>query len=113
MDKTKNNIEEKRSYPRLKRLYLISYINKEGDRQISPVSMGRTIDISQAGARLEVFQQIQPESHVEMEIAIDESILSVQGKVVHSKETDDKVYVIGIQFNELQAELVKRASPEE
>ena len=73
MGKTKRYIEEKRSYPRLRRLYLISYINKEGDRQITPVSMGRTLDISPIGVRVEVFQQIGLESKMEMEIGVEES----------------------------------------
>ncbi len=107
MGKTKNNMEERRSYPRLKRLYLISYINKEEDRQISPVSMGRTLDISPTGVRVEVFQQINLKSHMEMEIGIDESILPIQGQVIHVEKTSDEGYVIGIQFNELQAELAK------
>ena len=107
MGKTENNMEEKRGYPRLKRLYLISYINKKGDRQISPVSMGRTLDISSTGVRVEVFQQTAPKTLMEMEIGVDESILPVQGKVVHAEKTGENVYVIGIQFDELQAELAK------
>ncbi len=107
MGKTKNSMEERRIYPRLKRLYLISYINKEEGRQISPVSMGRTLDISPTGVRVEIFQEMNLKSHMEMEIGIGESILPVQGRVIHVEKTGDEVYVIGIQFNELQAELAK------
>ena len=69
--------------------------------------MGRTLDISSTGVRVEVFQQTAPKTLMEMEIGVDESILPVQGKVVHAEKTGENVYVIGIQFDELQAELAK------
>ena len=96
---------EKRSYPRVKKLYLISYINKTEGHQTSPVSMGRTLDISPIGVRVEVYRNIKIDSIMEMEIDLKDFNLSVQGKVVRVQEIDKKVYVLGIQFNEYQPEL--------
>ena len=42
---------------------------------------------------------------MEMEIDLKDFNLSVQGKVVRVQEIDEKVYVLGIQFNEYQPEL--------
>ena len=100
-----NNKIEKRGYPRIKKLYLISYINKVEGHQVSPVSMGRTLDISQTGVRVEVYQHIKVDSTMEMEIGLREFNFSVQGKVVRLQEVGEKVYIIGIQFDEIQPEL--------
>ncbi len=108
MDKTKGNPEEKRNYPRVNKLFLISYIPKEGGRQTSPVSMGRTLDISQSGVRVEVFQHINVESEMELEIAVEDSQFFVEGKVVRSLESGEDVCILGIQFNEVCDDLIKR-----
>lgn len=96
---------EKRSYPRVKKLYLISYVNKAEGHQTSPVSMGRTLDISPVGVRIEVYRDIKIDSIMEMEIGLKEFNFSVQGKVVRVQEVDKKVYILGIQFDEFQPEL--------
>lgn len=96
---------EKRSYPRVKKLYLISYVNRTEGHQTSPVSMGRTLDISPVGVRVEVYRNINIDSIMEMEIGLKEFNFSVQGKVVRVQEVDKKVYILGIQFDEFQPEL--------
>jgi len=108
MGKIKGNPEEKRDYPRVNKLYLISYIPKEGGRQTSPVSMGRTLDISPSGVRIEVFQPINVESEMEMEIAMEDSQFSVKGKVVRSLESGKDVYILGIHFDDVCDDLIKR-----
>jgi len=100
-----NDKIEKRSYPRIKKLYLISYVNKTEGHQTSPVSMGRTLDISPVGVRIEVYRDIKIDSIMEMEIGLKELNFSVQGKVVRVQEVDKKVYILGIQFDEFQPEL--------
>ncbi len=108
MVKIKGNPEEKRNYPRVNKLCLISYIPKEGGRQTSPVSMGRTLDISQSGVRIEVFQPINVESEMELEIAIEDAQFFIEGKVIRSLESGEDVYILGIQFDEVFDDLIKR-----
>ncbi len=99
------NIQEKRKYPRLKSLHLLSYINKEQGVQKCGVSMARTLDISPAGVRVEVYQSINPDSEMEMEIAVEENIFSVQGRVIYTEETQNSNYIIGIKFDEVSPQL--------
>ncbi len=98
-------ILEKRKYPRLKSLHLLSYINKEKGVQKCGVSMARTLDISPAGVKVEVYQAINRDSEMEMEIAVAESIFSVRGKVIYTQETPNNNFIIGIEFYELSPEL--------
>ncbi len=108
MDKMKNNTEEKREYPRVNKLYLISYIPKERGRQTSPVSMGRTLDISPSGVRIEVFQQVNVESEMELEIAMEDTQSYINGKVIRSLESGKNVYILGIHFDDVCDDLVKK-----
>ncbi len=91
---------EKRTYPRIKKLYLISYINKDKGRTISPISMGRTLDISPSGIRLEVYQYLIKDSIIEMEISFQDERLVVKGKIVRVEQIEEKTYIVGIQFDE-------------
>jgi hypothetical protein len=104
------NIQEKRGYPRIKKLYLISYITKEEGRQVSPVLMGRTLDVSPSGVRVEVFQRISVNSEMELDIACNDENISVGGIVVRSNKTGNEVFVLGIKFNEIQHILAEKSS---
>ncbi|MCP4687786.1 MAG: hypothetical protein GY859_07030 [Desulfobacterales bacterium] len=105
MGKTEENMNERRTYPRVKKLYLVSYIGKEEGRQTTPVSMGRTLDISQAGVNLEIFQPIDPGAEMELEIGIKELTLGAMGTVTRYKKTGDGQYALGIRFNNPLTEL--------
>ena len=100
--------KERRRYPRLQGLYLLSYINKERGVQKTGVSMARTINISPVGVGVEVYEAINRDSVMEMEIAVRDIVYAVQGKVIHSQEKSSGNYVIGIQFDQVQKELGKK-----
>ena len=106
MSKGEKGLKEKRRYPRLKSLNLLSF---DGGQKYG-VSMGRTLDISLSGTKIEVFQPIELGSLMDIEIAIKELIFSVQGKVVHCQKTPDENYVLGIEFNEVKEELAREIS---
>jgi hypothetical protein len=108
MSKGEKGGKERRRYPRLQALYLLSYINKEGGAQKTGVSMARTINMSAMGVGVEVYEAISSESVMEMEIAVRDTIYAMQGKVTHSQEKSSGNYVIGIQFDQIQKELAKK-----
>ena len=110
MGKAEGNQKERRRYPRLQSLYLVSYVAKEGEAQKSGVSMARTINISPVGAGVEVYQPVELDAHVEMEIAVKEHIFAVQGRVIHTQAQPNGHWIIGIEFDHVQEELVKEVS---
>ena len=107
MNEERTREKERRRHPRVKSLYLVSYVSKEGDVQKSGVSMARTVNVSQAGVGVEVYEPIEADTLMEMEIAVKETIFSVRGKVVHSQRKPDGHWVMGIAFDEVQEELIK------
>jgi hypothetical protein len=110
MSKGEKGGKERRRYPRLQGLYLLSYINREGGAQKTGVSMARTINISAVGVGVEVYEAIKSDSVMEMEIAVRDIVYAMQGKVIHSQEKSSGNYIIGIQFDQVQKELAKELS---
>lgn len=94
-------IDDPRRHPRIRGLYLVSYTNREKGVQKFPVSLGRTLDLSKSGIRLEVFQEIQQDSEMEVEIGIREDNIVLKGRVVRVDEhPHGKSREIGIEFLE-------------
>ena len=107
MDEDRTVEKERRRHLRVRSLYLVSYVSKEGGVQKSGVSMARTLNVSQIGVGVEVYEPVEVDTVVEMEIAVKESIFPVRGKVIHSRKKPDGYWVIGIAFDEVQEELIK------
>jgi c-di-GMP-binding flagellar brake protein YcgR len=97
--------DKERRALRVNRLFLTAYISREGEEQRTPVSLGRTFDISTTGVGMEVYQEVQVGSAMDMELDLHDSLFTVQGKVVHSRREGDDRYVIGVEFNEPQEQL--------
>lgn len=94
-----------RRYPRVNKLFLIAYVNREENKQRTPVCIGRTLDISPAGIGMEVYEEVNAGSTMEMELDLKDFILSVQGKVMHARRDEEGRYIIGVEFDEPQEKL--------
>ena len=94
-----------RCYARLNKLFLIAYVNREGEEQRTPVSIGKVVDISPAGIGMEVYEEVRTGSLMEMEIDLHDTLLKVQGKVAHVRRGEAGCHYIGVEFNETQAQL--------
>jgi hypothetical protein len=110
VSKNQGESNERRRHPRVKSLWLISYVGKEGGVQKSPFSTTRTLDMSQAGVKLETIEPLDTNTLLEMEIAIKESIFSVKGRVVYCRQVPAGNYFVGIQFDQPVEELIKTIS---
>lgn len=101
---------ERRRHPRVKSLWLISYVGKEGGVQKSPCTTTRTLDISPAGVQLETIEPLDTNALLEMEIAIKESIFSINGRVVYCRQGPAGNYLVGIHFDHPEEELIELIS---
>ena len=101
MTETTSTQDERRRYTRVRALYLLSYVSRSGDEQKTPISMGRTLDVSPAGVRIEVHQPIEKGSEMEMTIGVKEDAFPVRGKVIYSTSTNGAggMHQIGIEFD--------------
>jgi hypothetical protein len=99
------SLADNRVEPRIEKLSFITFVNREGGEQKTPVSMGRTLNISQTGVGVEIFQAVVTGSVMEMEIALSHETIPVNGKVVHSYPLPNGAYYIGILFDQVQQKL--------
>lgn len=106
------NSSEKRQFARLQSLCLISFIESDGSEESSPISMARTLDISEGGVKVESHEPVDEQTETVLEIAIKESIFPVRGKVMYCRELSNGNYVIGIQFDERQDEIMSAIKEE-
>lgn len=97
--------DELRRSPRVNKLFLTAYVNRDGEEQKTPVSLGRTLDISMIGVGMEVFQEVQVGSEMDLELDLRGTLMTVQGRVVHVRRDGEDQYVIGVEFNEPQKQL--------
>jgi len=97
-------MKDKRKYPRVSALNMIS-LQKTGENGILNFdAMGRTLDISAGGALCETVMHIPEETLLELNIQNEEDILTIKGRVVHSRENTDEKYETGIKFIDLTPE---------
>ena len=93
-------MKDKRKYPRVSSLNL-SYVCIDEKENIINEGMGRTLDVSEAGIRLETNFFINPGQMLSLTIAIEDNLLDVKGKVVYSESDADGVSRAGVEFTEL------------
>ena len=89
---------EPRQSTRVHKRVLTAYVNRDDKEQKTPVSVGRTLDVSMTGVGMEVFQEVRTGSSMDMEFAMQDSLVSVQGRVVHVRRKDEGSYIIGVEF---------------
>jgi hypothetical protein len=94
--------EEPRQATRVSRLFLTSYVNLDEKGPKTPVSVGRTLNVSITGVGMEVFQELEAGSLMDLEFDLQGSLLMVRGRVVHVRPEGEGSYIIGIEFDEPQ-----------
>ena len=89
---------EKRRFPRLDAVQLVSYTHF--DDAENPVEMGmcRSIDLSQGGVTIQTHRFFPINTGLEMVIALEERLIRARGKVVHVREVSKDLYDVGVCF---------------
>jgi hypothetical protein len=91
--------EDKRKHQRIPSLNL-SYICLDKNNNIVKEGMGRTLNISESGILLETQFAIELEYLVIMTIALQEDLLEIKGKPIHTKSNKSGKFEVGIEFLE-------------
>lgn len=92
-------MNENREFVRHESLNLVSYILFNSNDEIINQGVGRSLDISKGGILLEIEDLIDDEINtIRMEIALDDNIISVEGRVAFTLLTTESSTECGIQF---------------
>jgi hypothetical protein len=98
------SIREKRASPRIRSLNLTSYVPKKNEQQEYIISIGRTLDVSEGGAKIETHRKLNRGLQLELEIAVEDQIISAKGEVLYSMELTDDLFGTGIRFTAIARE---------
>ena len=89
--------EEQRKNPRYDSLNL-SYICEDANGVVLHESMGRTLNISENGILRETTCHNAPNNTLTLEIALEDDIIHVRGKVIYCHEVQKSLYKTGVFF---------------
>lgn len=94
---------EKRNYIRRESLHLLDYIviDKYGIR--GRYSMGRTLDVSENGIKLETNQPLALRDTLIITVGLEEDLVDLQGEIAYSKPESGRFHT-GIEFSEISDE---------
>ena len=92
-------VEEKRSKERIQSLSLLYLCVKENDDVIQQ-GMGRTINISENGIRLETNFPIDSKKNLYLSIGIEDDIVDIKGRIIYYIEKNS-TYEFGIEFQDI------------
>lgn len=94
---------EKRKFLRLDSLHLLDYLHVDSEGNERDYSMGRTLDVSINGIKMETVRKIPIDGHLVITLGIEDSLVDVAGDIVHSKESANR-FISGIEFNKVSSE---------
>ena len=97
-------VREKRTSRRIRSLNLTSYTPKKGDQQDYIISIGRTLDVSEGGVKVETHRKLAKGTELDMDIAIDDKIVSARGEVLRAEELKNGLFETGIRFTSISEE---------
>ncbi len=89
---------ERRRYIRPESLNLLDYIVVDEQGVQSEYSMGRTLNISVGGILMETHIKLQAGQQVMITIGLEDELVDVMGRIVHSTLHKDGMYLNGIEF---------------
>jgi c-di-GMP-binding flagellar brake protein YcgR len=95
---------ERRKYPRVDAGNLIECCCLDEDENELGHRMVRAVDVSPVGVKIESFQKIESEKVRLVTTDSDGSLFEINGRVVHSRQTEDGRYELGICFTESEVE---------
>ena len=91
--------KEKRKHTRVSSLNL-SYVCLDEKDKIVKQGMGRTLNVSESGILLETHFPIDNKHIVTLTLGLEEELVDIKGRPVHTRTNDEGKYEVGIQFFE-------------
>ena len=94
---------EKRKFQRFDSLHLLDCLAVDKAGNEGEYSMGRTLDISINGIKMETIQKIPMEDSLLITLGVEDDLVNISGKPIHSTKADNR-YISGIEFSKVNAE---------
>lgn len=96
--------ENKRGQTRYDTLNLLSYVCLDSDGKEWDQGIGRTLNISESGLKLETHQPIETQYIVLLSIGIEDDLVDIKGNVVYCNRGAEGRFESGIRFVDVDQE---------
>lgn len=94
---------EQRKFIRYDSLHLLDYQVVDEDGKTGSYSMGRTIDVSVDGIKLETIYPLQPNTRLLITVGLEDDLIDLEGRTTHAAPRDGR-FVSGITFLKITKE---------
>lgn len=88
---------EHRKFIRYDALHLLDYLVLDEDGNPGVYSMGRTIDVSIDGIKLETIYPLQPGTRLIITVGLEDDLVDLEGQIPYSTPCDGR-FVSGVTF---------------
>jgi phage terminase large subunit-like protein len=88
---------EQRKFIRYDSLHLLDYLVLDEEGNPSTYSMGRTMDVSIDGIKLETTTPFKTDTRLLITVGIEDDLVDLEGRTTHSQPHDGR-YISGITF---------------
>ncbi len=88
---------EQRKFIRYDSLHLLDYLVQDEEGKPGIYSMGRTIDVSLDGLKLETTNPFPPNTRLLITVGIEDDLVDLEGQTTHAHQKDGR-YISGITF---------------
>jgi PilZ domain len=97
---------EKRSYIRKDSLHLLDYLIIDREGRQTTYSMGRTLDVSEHGLKLEATQPVSKGDTLLVTIGLGDDLIDLTGEVKYSRKISNR-YTVGMEFSDINDEAIR------
>jgi hypothetical protein len=94
---------EQRRFIRYDSLHLLDFIVLDEQGHKGLYSMGRTLDVSLDGIKLETVYPLKENSHLLVTIGLEEDLIDIEGVITHTFPRDGR-YLAGVNFIKINGE---------
>lgn len=94
---------EKRNFIRMDALHLLDYLVIDREGRQTTYSMGRTLDVSEQGLKLEVTHAVSPGDTLLITVGLEDDLIDLTGEVIHCEQEANR-FVLGIEFSDISDE---------
>jgi hypothetical protein len=94
--------EYKRKHERYDSLNLLSYVCVDSDGKEWSQGMGRTLNISASGMKLETHEPVDTRYMLLLSIGIEDDLVDIRGKVVYCNRGAEGKFESGIEFKQVK-----------
>ena len=92
-------LKERRTYHRRSVACLLNFQLEGRERFPASIGVGRIVDISKSGVRLETNQELQVGLLLRLEVALEQTLVHATARVVHASPLESGLCVVGAEFS--------------